>query len=152
MLVLGAIDGLSAADLPANINRYILRTVDLDAVRNSSTAFILAKLGRIIILGFIDVAHPKQWVGTKIQVGTGKVGGADVTVPKQLFDYLIEEAHRFAAIYINISDTQRAKMTETMWKNLERVGKSGSMVAMRHDVKLAGKAAFDIHRPKNHEK
>jgi hypothetical protein len=148
LLVFVAVEESSMGDLPANFNRYILRTVDLDAVRNSSTAFILSKFGKIIILGFIDVQHPKQWVGTKIHVTKGTIGGADCTVPRQLGDYLQEEARGFSAIHGNISPTQRAKITETMWKDLDRVAKSGSMEAMKRDVKFAGKAAFDIHRPK----
>jgi hypothetical protein len=132
MIVFDAIESASAGNLPANMNRYILRTVDLDAVRSDSTALILSKLGKIIILGFIDVTYPKQWMGTKIHVRSGRIGDAKITVPKQLFDYLIEEAKGFAAIHTRISDTQQARMDETMWKNLDRVGKSKSTGG--HDV------------------
>jgi hypothetical protein len=151
LLVLGAIEQSSIGNLPANINRYILRTIDIDVVRNDSTAFILSKLGKIIILGFIDVAYPKQWIGTKVHVHKGTVLGADYTVPKQFGDYLIAEARRFAAIHANISKTQRARMDEAMWNSLGRLAKSGSMEAMRHDVRLAGRKAFEIHRPKDHK-
>ena len=94
VLVLGPVESWSGRSVPANINRY-LRTVDLDVVRSSSTSFVLTKLGKILILGFIRVEFPKQWVGTKIYVNAGTIGGANQTVPKQLGEYLIEEARRF---------------------------------------------------------
>jgi hypothetical protein len=150
LILFNAIDGegTTLRNLPANINRYILRTVDLDAVRNSSTAFVLSKIGRFFIIGFIDVPYPRQWVGTKVNANLGTVGGADYTLPRQFGDYLVEQARRFAAMHAKISDTQWARVDETMWQNLDRVARSGSMEAMRHDVRLAGKAAFGIHRSK----
>jgi len=150
LIVLGAIDGEGSTlrEVPANFNRYILRTVDLDVVRSSSTAFVLSKMGKFFVVGFIDVLYPRQWVGTKINATLGTVGGANCTLPRQFGEYLIEEAHRFAAVQRKVSDKQWARMDETMWRDLDRVARSGSMEAMRHDVRLAGRAAFGIHRPK----
>lgn len=58
----------------------------------------------------------------------------------------LKEAHRLAAVHAKISDVQRAKMDATMWRDLDRVARSGSIEAMMRDVQLAGTAAFDIHR------
>jgi hypothetical protein len=67
LIVFDAIDeeGTTLQNIPPNFNRYILRTVDLDAVRSSSIAFVLSKMGKFIILGFIDVPHPREWVGPR---------------------------------------------------------------------------------------
>lgn len=148
LIVAGAEESPTLPDLPANINRYLLRTVDLDVVRSTSTTFVLSKMGRFFILGFIDVRYPRQWVGTKINANEGTINGAEYTVPRQFGEYLTEEAHKFAAVHAKISDAQRTKMDATMWRDLNRVARSGSMEAMKHDVRLAGKAAFRVHRPK----
>lgn len=136
------------SDMPANINRYILRTLDLDVVRNSTTVFVLSKLGKFFVLGFVDVQFPKQWVGTKVHVQHGVVGQGDITMPRQFGEYLSDEAGRYAIVYNNMSDTQREKIEEAMRKDIDRVAKSKSFEATKHDVGLFGRNAFEIHRPK----
>jgi len=148
LLPLDAIAKDSSGELPANINRYILRTVGMDAVRSESTTFVFTKMSKFLVLGFIDVRHPRQWVGTKIHVREGTVGTENCTVPIQLRDYLSDKAKRYATLVSNISDTQRAKIDDFAWKNLDRVAQSGTFDALRNDVDLSGHAAFDIHSPK----
>jgi hypothetical protein len=154
MVVFDAIDpdGTTLQDMPPNFNRYILRTVDLDVVRSESIAFVLSKMGKFFVLGFIDAKYPRQWVGTKINANSGTINGSNYTLPRQFGDYLIEEARRYADIYAKISDTQRDRIDQTMWQNIDRVARSGSFAAMQHDVQMAGKAAFDIHGRKQGSK
>lgn len=151
MVVFDAVgrEGTTLQNLPPNFNRYILRTVDLDAVRNSTDAFVLSKMGKFFVLGFIDVPYPRQWVGTKINANRGLISGSNYTLPRQFGDYLMEEARRYQEVYAKMSDTQRDRIDETMWRDIERVARSGSFAAMRHDVQMAGKAAFNIHRRKD---
>lgn len=150
MIVFDAVkaEGTTLQDLPPNFNRYVLRTVDLDAVRNSSTAFVLSKMGKFFVLGFIDMTYPRQWKGTKINANHGTLNGSNYKLPRQFGDYLIAEARRYAEVYAKMSDTQRNRIDETMWRDIDRVAHSESFAAMRHDVEMAGKAAFDIHRKK----
>jgi hypothetical protein len=84
LLLLDTIVEDSSGELPANINRYILRTVGMDAIRSETTTFVFTKMSKFIVLGFIDVWHPRQWVGTKIHVGEGIVGAGNCTVPIQM--------------------------------------------------------------------
>ena len=134
--------------MPANINRYILRTVGMDAIRSESTTFVFTKMSKFLVLGFIDVRRPRQWLGTKIRLRGGTVGIGNCTVPIQLRDYLTDKAKRYASLASSISGTQRAKIDDAAWKNLDRVARSGTFDAMRSDVELSGQAAFDAHRPK----
>jgi hypothetical protein len=149
LLPLDAVEDYSGGDLPANINRYFLRTVDVDAVRGEKTTFVHSKIGKLIILGFIDVAFPKQWVGTKVHVREGVIGPGHYTLPKPFGDYLTDKALRFASLHEKISDNQRQKIEETARKNLDRVAHSASFEAMSHDVRLFGCEAFEIHQPKD---
>jgi hypothetical protein len=138
-------DGTTLQGMPPNFNRYILRTVDLDAVRSNSMTFVLSKMGKFFVLGFIDAMYPRQWAGTKINANAGTINGSNYTLPRQFGDYLFEEARRYAEVQAKISETQRDRIDETMWQNIDRVARSESFAAMQHDVQMAGKAAFDIH-------
>lgn len=148
LLPLDAIQDTSASDLPPNINRYILRTVDLDVVRSESATFVVTKMSKYFVLGFISVAQPRQWRGTKIHARDGLFGSGEFTVPVQFRDYLFNEAKLYGSTVAKISKNQQQKMDDLMWKNLDRVSKSGSFKAMQHDVQIAGQAAFNVHRPK----
>lgn len=148
LLPLDVIQDTSITDMPANINRYILRTVDLDVVQSESATFVLTKISKYFVLGFIDVTYPRQWKGTKIHAREGLFGTGEFILPVQFRDYLFDKAKKYASTIANISEKQHQKIDEFMWKNIDRVSKSGTFEAMKHDVQIAGKAAFDVHRPK----
>lgn len=148
LLPLDAIQDMSIGNLPPNINRYILRTVALDVVRSESTTFVLTKMSKYFVLGFIDVNYPRQWRGTKIHTREGLFGSDNFTLPVQFSDYLFDKAKKYGLVKTKISDKQNQKINEFMRKNLDRVSKSGTFEAMTHDVRIAGQAAFDAHRPK----
>jgi hypothetical protein len=147
LLPLDSIVEDSSGALPANINRYIQRTVGMDAVRSESTAFVFTKMSKFLVLGFIEVPHPRQWVGTKIHVRAGTVGMTSYSVPIQLRDYLADKANSYASLVSNISETQRSKIEQAARKDLDRVARSRTFDAMRNDVELSGHAAFDVHKP-----
>lgn len=100
------------------------------------------------MLGFIDVNYPRQWRGTKIYTREGLFGSDNFTLPVQFSDYLFDKAKKYGSVKAKISDKQNQKINEFMRKNLDRVSKSGTFEAMTHDVRIAGQAAFDAHRPK----
>jgi hypothetical protein len=144
-LIIFDVERTTLHGVPANFNRYILRTVDLDVVRSNSILFVLSKMGKFFVLGFIDVPYRRQWVGTKINAQFGIIKNSGYKLPRQFGDYLIQEARRYAQIHAKISEAQRDRIDETMWRDIDRLARSGSLAAMRHDVQMAGKAAFDIH-------
>jgi hypothetical protein len=147
-LLLDAIEESTYDALPANLNRYLLRTVNLDVVRGANTIFTFAKLSKFLILGFIELRNPKEWLGTKVHVRHGYIGTGNYVVPHQFGDYLSAQAQKFAAIHGDISESQRAKIDSSMRANIERVARSASFQAMSHDVGLFGSEAFEIHRPR----
>jgi len=72
-LPLDAIESFTQCDMPTNINRYILRSVDINAAWGGEDAFVYSKLGRFVIVGFINMKRPKEWQGTKIHVRHGVI-------------------------------------------------------------------------------
>jgi hypothetical protein len=57
--------------MPTNISRYLFRTTDMSVGSNDRDAFTYAKLGPFIILGFIAMPRPKQWLGTRVNTHGG---------------------------------------------------------------------------------
>lgn len=62
----GSVESYTHSEMPPNINRYLFRAPDMTVASNDRDAFTYAKLGPFIILGFIAMPRPKQWVGTRV--------------------------------------------------------------------------------------
>ncbi len=145
LLPLDRIENFDYPDMPTNINRYILRTVDIDAVYGGNRAFVYSKLGRFLILGFVEMPHPRQWDGTKIHVRHGIIRPKTYTVPGKFGDYLVSKARRFGKLQDNVSNKQNKRIEETYMKDLQRAAESESFKAMEQDVRLFGRKAFKKH-------
>ncbi len=141
-LPLNTIESFTDPNMPSNINRYILRSVDIDAAWGGKSAFVYSKLGRFIILGFIEMPQPRQWVGTKVHVKHGAVGASNYTLPIQFGAYLMDKARRSADIQGRISEKQNKRIEESFRKGMDRATNSESLRAMSEDVRLFGSKAF----------
>ncbi len=77
------VDG-GQANLPTNINRYLTRTVDINAGSGNTAGFVYSKFGPFAILGFVELVHAKQWKGTKVSHRGGWFEPGNYTVPNEL--------------------------------------------------------------------
>ena len=59
-------------DLSPNLNRYLMRTTDMDLCEGKTASFVYSKLGRFVILGFIRQDRPNQWQGRGFSSGLAK--------------------------------------------------------------------------------
>lgn len=143
MLPFDKVESFNYPDMPTNINRYILRTVDIDAVHSGDkSAFVYSKMGRIVLIGFIEMPNPRQWKGTKLHVKNGVLGSKHYTLPAGFGDYFINKAKRLAKLEKSISAKQQRKIEESYSKDLDRAERSETIKAMDQDVKLFGNKAF----------
>lgn len=142
IIPLDAIESYTGGEMPANINRYILRTVDIDTVWGGNSAFVYSKLERFVILGFIEMPKPRQWEGSKVHVKHGVVGPKNYTIPAQFGEYFMGKAKRMSEVQAKISDKQNEKITDTFKKNIDKLANSESFRAMENDVRLFGDKAF----------
>jgi hypothetical protein len=138
----GALETYTHSEMPTNINRYLFRTPEMSVASTDRDAFTYSKLGPFIILGFIAMPRPKQWVGTKLNVQGGTLGPRHYTMPKQFWDFISARADNAATLQERISEKQTAKIAETYRSNLDRAAQSDSMRVMHEDVKLFGSRAF----------
>lgn len=129
--------------IPPNINRYILRTVDIDIVHSGDeTAFVYSKMGRIVLIGFIEIPRPEQWKGSKLHVRKGVLSSKHYMLPSGFGDYFINKANRLITIQSSMSEKQRKNIEETYRKDLDRAANSETMKAMDYDVFLFGDNAY----------
>lgn len=146
ILTLDYIKSRLGLDMPPNINRYVFRTIEMDAVCDGKRAFIYSKLGRFVILGLIEEPSPRLWDSrTKVNLNNGvlrKEKSILQELPGQFVKYFLSRAERTFEIYNEISETQHRKINETCKNNLDKLAESDTFNALDHDVKLFGKAAF----------
>ncbi len=142
-LPLDVIESHTTDDMPENINRYILRSVDIDAVTGEEKAFIYTKLERFVIIGLIEFPQPRQWQGTKVHVKHGTVGPGNYVLPIEFGDYFMEKARRASAVQGKISAKQNKKIERTFRNNINGIANSETFRAMSEDVRLFGNKAFN---------
>jgi hypothetical protein len=144
LLPLDLIESYTSPDIPPNINRYILRSVDIEVAWSSpKNVFVYSKLGRFLIVGFINVEQRKKWVGTKVHVQRGVLGSRYYQCPPGFGEFFFERARKAARVLTQISEKQQRKIDQSLQKNMEKGTTSETLKAMDQDVWLFGKAAFE---------
>ena len=109
--------------MPPNINRYILRTVDIDTVHSGDkAAYVYSKMGRIVLVGFIEMPHPREWKGSKLHVKKGVFGSKHYILPSRFGDYFINKAKRLITIQKSMSENQRKKNRWNLQKRFRSCG------------------------------
>jgi hypothetical protein len=141
-LLMDGIKNFTGSGMPTNINRYILRVIDFDAVCGRNSAFIYSKLQRFIVLGFIEMPFARKWSGTKIHVKHGRVGPEKYEIPALFINYFMEQARKMAELQSSLSENQNKKTEDTFRKNIDIIPNSETFKAMSYDVKLFGEDAF----------
>lgn len=132
----------ASADLAPNINRYLMRAIQMDFCRGSRSIFTYSKLGRFIILGFVHEPNQDHWKGTRVHATHGFVEPRKYVVPRALADYLNEKATKIRGALDSVSDRQKAKIDEAFRSNVDKFANSDAFVALNADIELFGNEAF----------
>jgi hypothetical protein len=97
-------------------------------------------MGRITLLGFIGIENPRHWIGTKIHVSRGVIGGS-INIPDQFLGYMKERATAELHEQDRISKKQKKVIKKTYRKDPDRAVMSETFKALDHDVLMFGKKA-----------
>lgn len=144
MILVDEIARHTGGDLPPTINRYLLRTVDIDVAGSTKESLVYVKLPHVIVLGIIRVPKIDQWVGTKIHVKKGFVGPARTVVSATLFNFIVDRANGAAATMKNgISEIQRKKIDASFAAKEAEFPDTGTFKAMAADIRLSGGWVID---------
>lgn len=146
---------ITSADksMPVNINRYLLRSIDIDVVEDGETAFVYSKLGALMILGFIKMKKPQHWDGGTRLGSSGVIEPRHYGVPMSLGKYVFNQARGSRAKVVgSLSEAQKEKIRRDFRNNMDRAVKSETFRAVDADVRLFGDRAFDVDEDPDKEK
>jgi hypothetical protein len=130
------------ADLSPNLNRYLMRTIDIDLCRSDTTKFVYCKLPRFVILGVIQDKRPNQWQGTKVRLKQGRIEPQRYTLPFAFFEYLNGKARQTRELSESISPRQQKKSDRSFRANADKFVGSDAFIAMQNDIDMFGEDAF----------
>lgn len=133
-----SIDGYPLEEIPANLNVYMLRNIDMDVAFNDDYSFVYVKLGPYIILGIIQFPVLQEWFMSKV-INSGSILVDDYNMPPELFQFIIYKAKRAKGIQKRISKKQKEKINQTFKEDMDRLAQSNSLEALDYDVLLFGK-------------
>ena len=142
MILLDVIKSIQNIDnLPPNWNRFMTRGCHINLAHSEGhPLYIYTKMGRITLLGFIGINYPRQWVGTKIHVKRGIIGG-NIKLPVQFLDYMKDRAITELHQQDRISKNQNEAINRTYRKDPGRGVMSETFQSLDHDVRLFGISA-----------
>lgn len=126
---------------PRNINRYLMRAVEIDIISGEDTLMTFAKMGRFILFGYIKPPVEK-WHGTRVAVNHGVVEPKKYVLPYSLMEFLFDRAINMERLAGSMSKRQQAIVGEHMRKNIDRFGASDQMRAIKADYRIFGEVAL----------
>jgi hypothetical protein len=133
----------SDPELPSNFNRYVSRSVDIDAACSKTQAYVYAKMCRILLIGFIEIEHRERWRDTKIHVNHGTLEKQHYQIPIDIRNFMYYKARRAQRVSRTMSSKQWDKVGEDYRRNMDRFSHSEMFNAINQDFVLFGDDAFD---------
>lgn len=136
VLPLDAIEESTYTNLPSGVNRYLLRAVQMERIWTNQSAFVVAKLARLLVIGFIREPERDRWLGTRIDSCSGIIEPGTIVIPMWLQKWIIEQAVHLTGIDQRVSDRQKQKIRATMELDPDRVLRSDTFEALVRDIEL----------------
>lgn len=142
LLPVDFLESATGDEVPPNINRYLGRAIEMDAVAKKGSAFVYVKMARLVFIGVIEQPVNRQWHGSRLGITKGVVQPSSYKVPPAFMDYVFSRAARMGEIMQSLSPRQKARINETMKKSIDRATQSETFQAMTHDFAMFGDDAF----------
>jgi hypothetical protein len=127
---------------PPNINRYLMRHIEIDVACSQHTAFVFSKLGPFGLIGFIQLDRPGVWKNTRVRLRGGALRSRKHVLPLHFGKYLAHRSHKIWSAVQDISAVQRKRVFDTACANIDNLGKSDVFKTIEYDVALFGDRAF----------
>lgn len=142
LLPVEVVTGYTSPRISPFLNRYFLRSAQIDLITSQSSIYIYTKMCKILIFGRIHEKRPNDWLGLQLHAKRGLLLSARSKVPGALAEYLNEKADDAKHTLDSLSPNQRDKVDALVMSNLDNIANSDLFDAMRYDVMHSGKAAF----------
>lgn len=114
MVFLGGEISLPGTLDPHDLAFYLERAIDYSTVHSPSDAYIITKLGRVLIVGTIFTQKPSDWQGTQIDLDGGRYGPGDFQTAGCVFTFFQHAINDLAASRLLISPKQRQRIEEAL--------------------------------------
>ncbi len=131
---------------PANLTRYVRRSIDLDIPSNGDEVFVYAKLMKFLVIGFIKIDYVNEWIGTRVDEKKGRVGMGSFEAPIGLGQYIFDRCSRYSELQGSISPAQRTKIATSVHSDWNRAKRSETFEAIDNDIRLFGDDAVRKER------
>lgn len=128
--------------LPPNINRYLMRAIDMDLCTGNDAIFTFCKFGRFILVGMVCEPELKSWTGTKINANQGVVEPKEYILPTPFGEYILEKANRMRDALATMSPNQATKVEQAFKENADSYISSDAFDSMEADIGMFGENAF----------
>jgi len=119
-----------------------MRAIDLDLCRGEQSMFTYSKLGRFVVIGFINEPNQAHWVGGRINANEGIVEPRGYTLPAPFGTFLMGKAATVGEAMQSISPRQLAKIDQEFRGNAHLIVGTDFFEAMQADVEMFGSEAF----------
>jgi len=122
-------------NVPPNINRYLMRTTEMDVVVSDENAFTYVKIGPLILVGLIAFPDRSEWINTEI-LESGHFGPGGFHAPGMLLHYIFSRCKRLSELEDGLSSKQLKTIEGSYEKNIARFENSNTREAAILDIIL----------------
>ena len=139
------IESATHNELPPNINRYFLRTLEMGVIgdfTDLTDLFVYTKVPSFIILGCIKAKELPKMRSSRIALKSGTISTGKHWWPSGFAKYLVEQADRVNHSFKKIPQRDLAKIEKSIADNPEKAANSKLIEAFLHDYALFGDKVF----------
>lgn len=149
LLPMEVLEGHTDPGLSPFFNRYILRTVGMDVASDNEFVLTYAKMGKLLLFGFINAPEAKKWEGTKIHARKGEISNTTFRVPTWIMEYINERATLVGEGFTRLSKAQREKTNQVFDRDSNVLMNLEYFRAIGQDLAFSGEAAYKITESKD---
>jgi len=131
--------------VPSNLNTFLTRSSDFRVMSNGRDTLVYSRLPNFMFVGLGDFRGRAFSSSTRVGFNGGVLGGPKIKVPDFIWKLIVEGANKVDVALSSMSDKQHRLVAEGWRSDPERVLRSGTLEAMRHDYLLSGEAG--LRRP-----
>lgn len=139
---LEAMEDTNVRGAPANLNRYFLRTMQMDLLQSNSGAIIYTKMPGFMLLGLTGHEEAKRMRSSRVAMGDGHISPRKYWWPTGFAEYMFDKVRSIQATYSGMDKAQKDKIIKAVSDNPERFKASRTYEAFQHDLAMFGKSAF----------
>lgn len=142
LIPLETVSSTTETDIPGNLNRYLLRALSMDVIKDNEDIIIFTKLPGFLILGIISINEKHNMCSSEISLNKGTIKPREYFLPGWLGVYINYQAKCISDEYSKILEKDLDKFETYILENIEKTTSSKQFEAFLADLNLSGYSAF----------